>query len=183
MTSIYNKEYLEEYAYEASIPLGRSIIKSRWVTVKSFCGSGTLIDYGCGTGKFHESAPLNFIATGWDINPFSKYSGMRPTGNFDILTMWDVIEHLPAPLSPIIDFRPSYVFISTPNIDNIEFENFDEWKHFKPVEHIHYYNLKSLTMSMSSIGYKLIHSDFKEGWLRDSDNKEAILTAVYKKCE
>ena len=35
-------------------------------------------------------------------------------------------------------------------------------------------------MSMSSIGYKYIHHDFNEGALRDSNNCEAILTAVFK---
>lgn len=180
--SIYNKQYLEEYAYEASIPLGRSILKSRWDTVKTFCDSGTLIDYGCGTGVFVDEAPSEFVATGWDVNPFSKYSGMRPTGKFDILTMWDVIEHLPAPLSPVTDFNPTFVFISTPNADNVDFNEFSGWKHFKPLEHIHYYSLKTLTMSFASIGYELIHSDFKEGWLRDPQNERAILTAAYKRC-
>lgn len=177
---LYGEKYLNKYIGLASTSLGKLIMKRRWNLVKSFCDCGSLIDYGCGCGAFTKLAPDSFNVNGWDINPYSKYSNHPPVGHYDIITMWDVIEHLPSPLLPIIEHTPNFIFIITPNSDNTSFEKFKTWKHYKSLEHLNYYTLQTLTMSMLSIGYKYIHHDFDEGALRDPDNREAILTAVFK---
>jgi len=96
--------------------------------------------------------------------------------------MWDVIEHLPSPLEPIEKYDPEWVFICTPNAANTDLSAFDQWKHFKPLEHIHYYTPLTLAMSLRSIGYCCLKIDYEEGGLRDAENPEAIFTAVFKRC-
>lgn len=176
----YNQQYLEEYEQRATTPLGRQINAARWELVQRYCSRGALLDYGCATGVFHTAAPSAFHATGWDVNPASPFHNHLPDGHYDILTLWDVIEHLQAPLSPVLDYAPEYVFVCSPNADNTTVEWFDKWKHYKPTEHIHYYTPKTLAMSMASIGYKLLETNFDEGRLRDPDNPCAIFTGVYR---
>jgi 2-polyprenyl-3-methyl-5-hydroxy-6-metoxy-1,4-benzoquinol methylase len=178
----YNQSYLDEYIRRSQTDLGRRIIESRWDTVRCFADGGTLLDYGCATGAFHTAAPDGFLCMGWDVNPKSLYSRNFPHGHYDVLTMWDVMEHLDRPYSPLKAHSPALVFISTPNADNTSLETFGAWKHYKPVEHIHYYTPKTLAMGMAANGYTLLHYDFSEGQLRDAENPEAIFTAVFTKC-
>lgn len=179
--NLYNKQYLKKYIGLSNTPLGKLIMQARWNLIKSFCNRGSLIDYGCGSGAFIKLAPDSFDVNGWDINPYSRYSKHSPIGHYNILTMWDVIEHLPSPLFPLVEYTPNFIFVVTPNADNTSFEKFNTWKHYKPLEHLNYYTLKTLSMSMLSMGYKYIHHDFNEGELRDPSNREAILTAVFTK--
>ena len=126
-------------------------------------------------------APSGYTAQGYDINPSGPYNKVPATSaHFNIMTMWDVIEHLPAPFAPILTYSPEYVVISTPNADVTAMETFTEWKHYKPLEHLHYYTPKTLSMSLRGIGYRLLFIDFSEGRLRDAQNPEAIFTAVFK---
>lgn len=176
-----SREYIAEYEQEAATPLGQQIIASRWRTVQNYCKSGTLLDFGCGAGAFHRAAPPSFVATGWDVNPHSAFYKPFPCGPYDILTLWDVIEHLSAPMAIVGNYGPQFVFISTPDTDNTDLAHFREWKHFKPGEHIHYYNSLTLAMSLAAAGYALLHCDHEEGWLRDPLNPQAVLTAVFVK--
>lgn len=176
---LYNEEYLQEYEQRANSDIGRAIYKSRWRLVEKYCHRGTLLDYGCGSGAFHKSSENGFDAYGYDINPYSGFD-IVPPDKVDILTMWDVIEHLPNPTGPLTKLSPEYVFICTPNIDNAD--EVTSWKHFKPGEHIHYFNLKSLTAILACAGYEVVEHNFEEGSLRDPNNEDAILTVVARKC-
>lgn len=177
----YNKTYQEEYEARASTPLGQRLYRARWDLIQHFCDKGSLLDFGCASGAFHEQAPLHFDATGWDINPASPYHRPQPVGHFDILTLWDVIEHLPSPHSPIIAHTPDTVFIVTPNAAVVTLGNYPTWKHFKPAEHIHYYTTITLIMSMAAIGYDVENINHIEGRLRDSNNPFAIITGIFTK--
>ena len=181
---MYDYAYLQEYEKRAATDLGKEIYKERWRYVQEFVQKGTLLDYGCATGAFHRSAPKSFDAYGFDINPFAGFDHPHPyNGVLDILTMWDSIEHLIDPTRPIVKHRPKWLFISTPNIDTAgpTVDDVFNWKHFKPGEHIHYFNLKSLTAVLGCVGYKVVGYSFEEGALRDPKNPKAILSVAAKR--
>jgi hypothetical protein len=157
-------------------------MQSRWETVQRFVASGTLLDYGCATGAFHTAAPDGFLCTGWDVNPESPYSRNFPHGHYDVLTMWDVMEHLDKPFQPIERFTPDWLFVCSPNALNTNIYTFTQWKHFKPQEHLHYFTPQTLAMSMRSVGYRFKYIDYSEGRLRDARNPNAIFTMVFAKC-
>lgn len=140
------------------------------------------MDFGCCNGAFHLAAPPTFNCTGWDVNPDSPFTGQVPHGHFDVLTLWDVMEHLTAPLEPIVRYTPDTVFICTPDADNACKTAFWQWKHYKPIEHLYYFTPHTLTLSMASVGYNAVHTNHSEGRLRDADNPNAIFTAVFVKC-
>lgn len=102
--------------------------------------SGTLLDVGCGLGYFVKKISLfpNWEIYGYEISKsaveFAKnklnlkniYCGKVEEANFseklfDIITMWDVIEHLPDP-NPVLKYAnlilkdDGFLFIHTPNI-------------------------------------------------------------------
>ena len=176
-----SREYIAEYEQEAATPLGQQIIASRWRTVKNYCKRGTLLDFGCGAGAFHMAAPPSFVATGWDVNPYSVFNKPYPCGPYDVLTLWDVIEHLSAPMAIVGNYGPQFIFISTPNAANTNLSQFRSWKHYKPDEHIHYYTPLTLAISLAAAGYSLQGYDHVEGRLRDPLNPKAIFTAVFTK--
>ncbi len=102
---------------------------------------GRLLDVGCGLGFFidYVSRIPGWQTTGYEISPgavsFAKETlGLKtvycgkvedsklPDNHFDIITLWDVIEHLPDP-GPILNFsrkalkNGGFLFIHTPNIN------------------------------------------------------------------
>lgn len=177
----FTKEYLDEYEAESLSELGQSIIANRWELVRRYtpCG-GLLLDLGCGSGHFLLAAPDGYICKGYDPNPHGPYTNWPWHFTPEIVTAWDVIEHLDIPYAMFNYWipKPEWVFISTPNIDNATPGAVTSWKHVKPGEHKYYFCLKSLTAMMFCNGYSVVDHDFREGGLRDPDNPEAIITVV-----
>ena len=110
-------------------------------TLSQSAHSGTLLDIGCSTGLFLLKAQR----AGWDVRGL-EYSpdsakiareqhgliveqgaltnGRYASNSFDVVTMWDVIEHLPSPnaaLDVVMDIlKPGGLFIAkTPNVDGL----------------------------------------------------------------
>ncbi len=175
---MYNKLYLEEYKRRAETPIGQEIVRSRWSLVSGFVKGGTLLDYGCGPGVFHTSGPPSFKSFGYDLNPYGGYLTI-PQMDFDVVTFWDVLEHLPAPFDIVDGLNPKWLFVIFPDIEHVPIEDIRKWRHWKPKEHIHYWTLAGLTASL--FGYELVHHDNLEGAMRNPENPEWITTAVYKR--
>lgn len=177
---IYDRAYYEKYVERGQTELGQKIYASRWDLVEKYChGSMTVLDYGCGPGSFHKASRNGFITYGYDINPFCGFTDL-PEEKVEILTMWDSIEHLESPWETIKVINPEYIFLSTPNVDVVT-GDITEWKHYRPDEHLHYFNKQSLTERLVSIGYEILEHNFIEGELRDKDCPEAIITIAAKK--
>jgi len=113
---LYDEAYAQRFRERADTDLGRKIYACRWKLVEEYChGPLRLLDYGCGPGAFHTVSTNGFVTRGYDINPHCGYPSM-PKGQFDIVTMWDVIEHLDSPVAVIRDLDPTWLFICTPNL-------------------------------------------------------------------
>lgn len=175
---IYDRAYHEEYVRRSRSDLGRRIYRARWDFVTRHVAGGSLLDYGCGAGGFHLLAPEAFPATGYDVNPFSGFD-TTPTQAYDILTMWDVIEHLPDPTEPLVRLAPAWLFLSTPNVEAAD--DVLAWKHFKPGEHLHYFSEKSIEAVLGCAGYRVVEFDYAEGALRDPEAPRAILSAAARR--
>lgn len=176
----YDAPYLEEYERRSFTDIGVRLYASRWAFITRYCTGGRLLDYGCATGAFHLSRPsgCRIEATGWDVNPHSAYH-QQPSGQFSILSMWDVIEHLVEPGTPLREYRPEWVFISTPNIDAVDdYREVRAWRHWKPGEHLHYFNLKALSAVLACEGYTVADFHYEEGAIRDPNNPHAIISVV-----
>lgn len=178
--NIYNKDYLNKYVTISQTELGAKIYEQRWDLIRNHClDAQTLIDYGCASGAFIQSEGSFLDTQGYDVNPYSPYHQHPEPKSYDILTLWDVIEHLHEPEAPILKYAPEYIFISTPNLhENVVF---DEWKHNRPGEHLHYFDEISLVKFLDTHGYKVLETNFGEGQLRDPEKPKDIITMVAKK--
>lgn len=172
--NIYNSVYADRFRNRAKTEVGKRIIAERWSLIERYChGNMTLLDYGCASGAFHRANRNGFITSGYDINPHYGYHAI-PDSGVDILTMWDVIEHLHNPAELIQKFKAKYLFLCTPNVDAAG--ELAEWKHYRPGEHLHYFNLKSLTELLNQNGYRVLEHNFTEGAIRDPEKPENIIT-------
>lgn len=202
---IYNEKYMQTYlAYEESPKAERlKHIRKNWVL--AFLGKRkfSLLDYGCCLGTFLYSLPVenNFLA-GFDINPWAinfakeKFKSIFFTETasslmpllFDAITMFDVIEHSQNPeklLSETIRnqlLEDGLLFLSTPNssIKNIAFLD-NGWRHYKPNEHLFYFNSDSIKKLLNKCGFEIIKIDYRESIVRDSYEKNILCVTAKKK--
>ena len=179
---LYDEHYLETYRKLAQEPLSDLLMRCRWGLVRRHLnGHKTLLDYGTGTGVFLENAlrPQDLSVKGYDVNPASPFSRvmidhLRP----DVLTMFDVVEHLTDPKGVIEKINPRLLTISTPNVDFVDTKNLSTWRHFKPGEHLHYFGRKALTALMLSTGFAVEEMSFTEAAKRNPDRPFDIITMV-----
>lgn len=179
-TAIYDANYHKKFLERANTEIGRKIYASRWALVERHVhGNKTLLDFGCASGAFHLSTRNGYRAFGFDVNPHCGFTSL-PEEKIDILTMWDSFEHLPDPCGIIQKFFPDWVFLSTPNLESVR-GDIREWKHYRPREHVMYFDRHSLSVIFEHLGYVIAEVNFEEGALRDPKCPEAIITVAAKR--
>lgn len=161
---------------------------------------GRLLDMGCGNGDFLLLAQeAGFEVCGVEISDSAREDARRKSGapvfstaglieegqeSFDVITMWEFIEHLPDPdqtLKKVLPLlRPGgLVALTTPNTLNLTtLRSPHRWTEFKPPEHLQFFDFVTLTRFLSEkhglhiVELKGIHPDFR---LLSSDWIESIL--------
>ena len=147
-------------------------------------GSGkTLLDYGCSTGYFLQTAiEMGFDGHGVELNSFGVKWAREKLGlkniydkdikdcgfdkySFDVITMWDVLEHVPNPLDLLSELRPylkpdGFIVIETSYYDCFETEILG-MKNTNLVGDIHlmHFTAKSLQELASRAKYKIVKRD------------------------
>lgn len=121
-----------------------------------------LIDYGCGSGEFVRAAvERGFAARGYEVMPegiesllaHGLYAG--DVSQFDVVTMWDVIEHLEYPHSVLWRLKLDAVALfSIPVFSDLR--RIRESKHYRPGEHLYYWTCDGFVRWLRSYGYSLL---------------------------
>jgi 2-polyprenyl-3-methyl-5-hydroxy-6-metoxy-1,4-benzoquinol methylase len=151
-----------------------------WRAVKS----GRLLDVGCSIGQFAARArDAGFAATGLEMNAASAafarshyglevaegtiHDAPQEAGSLDVLTMFDVIEHVPDPLG---DLKKAWdllapggrIVLSTPNIDGLFpkaslpiAKKLDYWPHPEPPYHLYQFSAKTLGAMLAKAGFQV----------------------------
>lgn len=144
--------------------------------------SGRLLDVGCSIGQFAARArAAGFAATGLEMNEASAafarthyglevaegtiHDAPQEAASLDVLTMFDVIEHVPDPLG---DLRKAWdllapggrIVLSTPNIDGLFpraslplAKKLDYWPHPEPPYHLYQFSAKTLGAMLEKAGF------------------------------
>ena len=133
-----------------------------------------ILDFGCGMGFFlSEAQERGYRATGIEVSDYAAEYGRIKFGipilnsiddinkRFDIITMWDVIEHLQDPaaiLSRAHDILTAdgLLVITTGNIDSAAAKlSGKRWHLFNIPEHLSYFSPKSITYLLEQTGFEI----------------------------
>lgn len=147
----YADQYMESI-YRHSYEEDRVAAEKRLVAYREILG-GRVLDIGCGNGAFVEGArKRGYNVYGLDFHAPDKgvyyRGGLKeqnfPTGYFDIVTLHDVLEHVPDVLGFLKEVRRIVEDDGTIVIDFPAFWEPEGEKHWKPVEHLWFFTQEEL---------------------------------------
>ncbi len=149
---------------------------------------GRLLDVGCSAGVFAATARVaGYRVSAFDCSPVAvQFARERfgldaqvasletsdfPAGAFDVITLWDVIEHLTDPWQALRKvagwLAPGGILaLRTPNTRclRVRLRGLETWDMVSPPEHWHLFSGRSLALLLEQTGFQLdrlttIHSD------------------------
>lgn len=139
--------------------------------------SGKLLDIGCAMGYFVDLALKNgYDAYGIDVSDYAINIAKKTLGDrvqegtidtvkytknsFDIITLFDVFEHLNDPIGDILKMREflktdGIILIATGNTDS-SFAKLSgrKWTFYNPPQHLFFLSKKNLQAMLAKAGYK-----------------------------
>ncbi len=158
--------------------------KLRFQTIKKYKTSGDLFDLGSGWGHFMLAGiELGYNVYGIEISEqpylYSKndlklpvdhidFFEMKEDKKFDIVTLWDVLEHIDKADLFIekcakVTKSDGILVIQVPQIDSYFAKKYkDDWK-MMGLDHVNYFSKKTITQLLEQYGYKVekIKSSFE----------------------
>ncbi|MBN1882020.1 MAG: methyltransferase domain-containing protein [Deltaproteobacteria bacterium] len=160
--------------------------------VKRYVENGKVLDIGCSAGFFLDSLPDSFEPYGVEPGAEAACIAKQLIGEkavyhgffddiayedefFDVITLWDVIEHLPSPKGTLMKTKSilkkgGFLFIATPDVGSLFARLMGkQWPHFIR-QHLYYFNRKTLPYLLKSCGFKRIYQStfsrkFKLGYI------------------
>jgi SAM-dependent methyltransferase len=152
---------------------------------------GKLLDVGCALGDFLlEARAAGWDAEGVEVSAFAaqraRERGLRvttgrledldlPQASFDVITLYDAIEHMTDPVSTLAAVRRllvpgGIVHLVTPNVGGLQARLLGRhWYHYKPGEHLYYFAPRTLRSTVERAGLVW------RGWARSA----SYLTFTY----
>lgn len=145
--------------------------------VETYVSHGRILDVGCATGLFLEIAKKS----GWEVYGIepSKWAvsyaqdtlNIRlgileevefPREYFDVITLWDVLEHFLDPLFALCKLRQllrkgGYIFLSMPAIDSIYARIFKRYWRSLLREHLYYFSSDTIKKILSKSGFEVLN--------------------------
>ena len=142
-------------------------------------GKGNLLDIGCGAGFFLNIAKeRGWNWHGMEILPeYIKYAQENfalkqirlesldgslsyDANTFDVITLWDLIEHLRNPLNSLKKInhimKPGGLLVMwTPNVKNAIFLK-EKWTGYKILQHFYFFSGDSLKNMLGKAGFKIV---------------------------
>ncbi len=165
--------------YDADKEAMRTIFIRHLIHFEKLLGKpGKILDVGAATGFFMKIAKTRgWQVHGVEISAYAAEQGrkdgldivtgtlqnVKQTDNtFDLITMWDVIEHMPDPVSDLNRVRSllkpgGLVAVNTPDSGSFYSKLMgSRWHLFVPPEHIWYFNRKSIATLLNNSGFEVL---------------------------
>ncbi len=159
-------------------------------------GTGRILDVGCGGGFFLKAASeRGWDPHGIDIVPefvhFAKEQlklvNVRratlqeadwPPAFFDVIVLWDLIEHVPRPRSFLercseLLKTGGLLVIWTPNVKNAAFLK-DKWYGYQIEQHLFFFSRDTLERMLVPAGFRIVHNNTnraKKGFFSPPESK------------
>lgn len=189
---IYNKEYFTkkkegmgaDFIGEEKLYLER--FGDRLKKIENRIKKGRILDIGASVGHFLFCAKEN----GWDVTGIEvskdavemakqRYGLDIQIGTIDdiniekglcdVVTLWHVFEHFPAPLSSLMKIydvirEDGLLVIELPNIESKEAKrDIINWSFLMPAEHLYHYTPKAISILLETNGFKVEDIEYASG--------------------
>jgi 2-polyprenyl-3-methyl-5-hydroxy-6-metoxy-1,4-benzoquinol methylase len=169
--------------YRTAAPLYLRTYRRRLRVVRRhFPQPGRVLDVGCAAGYFLDV----MRGEGWDVLGLEPSAAIFPqtverlgedharlgllgeveleAGSFDLITMWDVIEHIPDPVAAVREvgrlLKPGGKFlIETQNVSSTTARVLGRrWHHYKHAEHIYHFDPKTLADMLDRAEFEILEN-------------------------
>jgi len=163
-----------------------------------------ILDVGCGTGDFVACAVgAGYEAVGFDPSGRMRMLATRnlvenhglppglvreqlPLGEWDAVTLWDVLEHVAMPrdfLQPLVVKLPAggVLAVVTPDVSAVEAAAIAQWRHYKPREHLVLFDPGTLRELLTSCGLRVVSQGWDESWIRPDQDRQNLMHMVARK--
>ncbi len=184
LEEFYSPEYFEGeesrqgYAsYEADEQVMRRNFRAQLEHVIRHASSrGTLVDVGCAYGYFLDEVKGQFDnVVGIELNGETAAIGRERFGldittdpdsalqanTIDVITMWDVIEHLSRPRETLVQCAHALksggsLFLTTGDISSpLAVSLGKRWRLINPPQHISYFSIETISALLADIGFEV----------------------------
>ena len=159
----------------------RQTARKRFAHIERFATKGRMIDIGCAMGFFvDEASKRGWQVEGLDISQFATeyvqknfghqahYGSLLevdlPKGAYELVTMWDVIEHVPDPQAYLMRVAEllktgGVVELATPDVGSLPAQlTGKQWIGYKlSDEHVYYFSVKTLSAMLDKAGFDVLH--------------------------
>jgi len=147
-TDVVPFDYDMDYKMRQSTNIEMSYLRLGWLAALIPCGelkTWNIVDIGSGNGSFVECCEGKFRSVcGYDLSGPSISREELMTRKWDLIVLSDVLEHF-HDIDELFDMSWHHAMISFPETPAFRsFEEMEEWRHFKPNEHIYYLNTEGI---------------------------------------
>lgn len=165
----YDARYLANYDAYAVGPIADALNRGRVAMLARHVPAGSkVLDVGAASGRFvREAVSAGFECKGFDVIPEAVQRLQRSdlyaedAAEFDAMTMWDSIEHMPDPEIWLKKLRRDAVLlVAIPVFEDLT--KVRKSKHYKPGEHLLYFTSQGFKDWIAAYGYRLIEASSHE---------------------
>jgi 2-polyprenyl-3-methyl-5-hydroxy-6-metoxy-1,4-benzoquinol methylase len=179
-------KYYESNSYVSHSSKATSLVDSVYLLARRFSlrwklkiiekikQTGSILDYGCGTGDFLAMCKAN----GWKIDGVETSKKARPIATqhvgkqivenlegcletYDIITLWHVLEHVAEPKKALQSLtsklkEQGHILIAVPNLNSYDAEYYKEfWAAYDVPRHLWHMSQQSMQTILLDAGLKL----------------------------
>ena len=183
LTAYYGRDYFNGEGYEdyvRDMEGRRSTSAQRLAEIEKLHPTkGTLLDYGCAIGIFvKEATQRGWIAVGYERSAWAvEYArdvmgvsivlgggrdGAFGESSFDVVTAWDVLEHLASPVTVLREIASWLKPGGMLSLNTVDASSLgaclagDRWRHLTPPWHLQYFTRRSLRRLLESSGLRIV---------------------------
>ncbi len=152
--------------------------KRYWKKVEKYKNGGRVLDVGCATGSFLECAGRNWQGYGLDISKYASKIAQENLGTkietcqlpeapwqsgfFDLITMWDMLDHLSNPVENLFKchqlLKKEGVLVLNVGDTSSLFAKIcgKKWYIMIPPTHLYFFNKLTITAMLNKAGFEVL---------------------------